>query len=350
MANVERLSLPVRLPARIPLSPAKQSRVISGTKRARSPAPGDQTSRPAVKRARPTVPAAATPNTQKQKAKADRQARKDEAEAEFRFKYKRHIARSRFYFDMVDIKDESIVRGLTARIKQLGGQIEDFLQSSITHFICFDIDRASKAPEEPFEKENRSHGHARGGNASRRSPSKTTTTRLFEEESTISQARSWEHVKIWDLSQLDRVLHRCLHNTRASECLQPAAASSLEYQLRSDEEVHTPSPVSQGTWFNGERHLLRSAQTTITFLQEAVFSLSRTRAMYSPQSRLWNGKPRTERMPNHRGTRCIATLHREDHSFPSMNVRSGVWEKSQLAEKECQKDQEENRKQKLRQF
>ncbi|ESK92946.1 g1 s regulator [Moniliophthora roreri MCA 2997] len=349
MANVERPSLPLRLPARIPLSPAKQSRVASGTKRARSPAIGDQTSRPAVKRARPAVPAAATPNTEKQKAKAERQARKDEAEAEFRFKYKRHIARSRFYFDMVDIKDESIVRGLTTRIKQLGGQIEDFLQSSITHFICFDIDRASKAPEEPFEKENRSHGHARGGNASRRSPSKSTATRLVEEESAISKARSWEHVKIWDLRKLDSVLHRCLQLPdllNASNQTQPPLSNTNPNQtkkltrLLQSEKLHG-STERDPTQKRSDYHYF-SPGSCFLLVEDVRHELATIAAME------WQVPKRKDVKTPWPTLYCHPQSRGPFIPFDERERRR--WEKSQLAEKECRKEQEENRKKKLRQF
>ncbi|KAK7035261.1 Cdc7p-Dbf4p kinase complex regulatory subunit [Paramarasmius palmivorus] len=350
MASIDQL--PTRLPARMPLSPSvKQSRVISGTKRARSPAPAEQASRIAVKRARPTVPAAATPN-QKQYPQ-DKKQRKAQEEYEFRSKYKRHIPRCKFYFDTANIKDETVVQRLSARIRQLGGQIEDFFQNTITHFICDDIDRALKSLEEPFEKENRSQhgvGSSRGGNALKRSPSKSTIPRPVEEESLIAKVKSWPDTKIWDIRKLDSVLSRCLQVAEVlgtSSHSQPHLLSTTNpnqgkklTRLLQSEKLH--GSTERDPTQKRPEYRYFSPGSYFLLIEDMRNEVATIAAMEWPATKRSTEKP------------AYPVLHCHPQSrgpfIPFDEREKRRWEKTQLHEKDRLKEQEEIRRKKMRQF
>lgn len=111
-------------------SPIKQNRVLSGSKRPRSPEPAEAPTQPTTKRVRPTgdapkpvvpkqaAPKAVAPTRNLEKEK--RQTEREQKEAEFRDKYKRAFPTWKFYFDPDGLSGHNVHR-MKSRVEHLNG-------------------------------------------------------------------------------------------------------------------------------------------------------------------------------------------------------------------------------------
>ncbi|KAJ8077044.1 Cdc7p-Dbf4p kinase complex regulatory subunit [Marasmius tenuissimus] len=344
MATAERSSLSSRALPRVPMSPLKPSRVPSGTKRPRSPGLGaeEQSSRTTSKRARPT---AATPTSQKNKSRE----KKDQQEAEFRRKYKEAWPSWSFHFDMTDITDEALVAKLKRRILELEGTIEDFFSKEhVTHFICSDVDRPTKpTAEEIIEKENRG--------ALRKSPSKqgfTAPPELPDGTSSLAKARDYMkngHMKIWSVKKLDSVVSRCLE--------QPLLLSTKPPSTNNSSKQNTNQPRSltrllQTERLNGasERDPTQRRSDFRYFQKGTCFVL-----VEDVQEKLATIAAQEYMVPKRSSAKApwpILYCHPKSRGpfVPFDDREKRRWERNQVAEKECRREQEAYRKKKMKQF
>ncbi|KAG7090857.1 hypothetical protein E1B28_009939 [Marasmius oreades] len=343
MATAERSSIHLRVIPRMPMSPSK-TRVPSGTKRARSPGVGaeEQSSRAVLKRARPTV---ATPTSQKIKSRE-----KKYQEVEFREKYSRAMPSWTFHFDMTDIADETLVNKLKRRLRELGGNYDNFFSKDITHFICNDADRSTKAPEEAIEKENRSHHTlSRSTFNLRKSPSKhTLMTEVPEDASSLAKARTY-NMKIWTLKKLDSVLARCLDQPLLIPSKQshiaplsnsnPNQGRSLTRLLQS--EKINGSSERDSSQRRPDYHYF-SKGSYFVLVEDMRQELATIAVQEYPQPRRNSGKfpwPVLHCHPQARGP-----------FVPFDERERRRWEKGQTMEKECRLEQEAYRRKKMKQF
>ncbi|KAL0580328.1 Cdc7p-Dbf4p kinase complex regulatory subunit [Marasmius crinis-equi] len=338
------------------MSPLKPSRVPSGTKRARSPSITEgSTSRTTSKRARPM---AATPATQKTKT-SDRERQ----EAEFRRKYKEALPTWLFHFDMTDITDEALVAKLKRRILELGGATDDFFSIDITHFICLDVDRPTKPAEELIEKENRNQkltsGFSRALNALRKSPSKHSAAAAEIPDaassvatSSLAKAREYEKttkMKIWSIKKLDSVLSRCLQQPGFISDKPPSASQqsrSTANQPRSLTRLLQSEKLNGTTEQdpNQRRPDFRyfSKGNYFVLVEDMRQELATIAAQeYAPPKR---NNPKIPWPVLH----CHPQSRGPFVAFDDKERRR--WEKSQLVEKECRREDEAYRRKKIQQF
>ncbi|KAJ4494090.1 hypothetical protein C8J55DRAFT_602554 [Lentinula edodes] len=176
---------PLSQRSRPSLASPRVTKTSVGLKRPRSPgvAPEDQPSNGATKRVKSVA-----------EASLDKHRRRDQEEIEWREKYTRAFNAFKFHFSE-DIQNTDYVKQLERRILQLGGTVEDFFSSSITHLIVKDVE-----PSRASDKENR-HGQ--------RSPTKKVgliTEVPLVYRRTVDEAK----IKEWGVRKLDSVLSRCL--------------------------------------------------------------------------------------------------------------------------------------------
>ncbi|KAJ3757237.1 Dfp1/Him1, central region-domain-containing protein [Lentinula raphanica] len=177
---------------------------MSTLKRPRSPgiAPGNQPSNGATKRVK-AAPESSLDKQQKRTKKEEKREEKRE-ETEWREKYRRAFGGFRFHFSE-DIQNTDYVKQLEKRILQLGGTIEDFFSSSITHLVVKDVVDPSKASD----KENRN---------GRKSPKKPGVYLIVSLSSVLDVPQVYHRaiddakskIKEWGVRKLDNVLSRCL--------------------------------------------------------------------------------------------------------------------------------------------
>ncbi|KAF7376027.1 DBF4-type domain-containing protein [Mycena sanguinolenta] len=181
--------------------PLRQSRSVSGSKRPRSP---DQILEVVPKRLK-AVPSAAPAS---HREKTDREKRREQRE-EFREKYRNAFPSWKFYFDVDNIaaENQSAIKLATAKVRQLGGSIENFFSNSITHLITDQPipadppaapNKENQAPRsKPLKSPNKLRGPA---------PEEFPPPAL----DLVSKAKSFENTKVWNMAKLQSVVDRCL--------------------------------------------------------------------------------------------------------------------------------------------
>ncbi|KAF8894915.1 Dfp1/Him1, central region-domain-containing protein [Gymnopilus junonius] len=184
------------------LSPTKSHRTVSGSKRPHSPDRQDVFSNLTTKRAR-AAPHGPSTQAPRDLQKERRHMVREQREEEFKDKYKRAFPDWTFCFDSVDVSS-SIVQTFKARILQLGGHVDDFFSSNITHLIT-DVSIPSNLEH---DKENKQYLKPTTKNSSiLKSPIKLAG--CTTEAPVVNKAVDF-HMKIWTSSKIDSVLSRCL--------------------------------------------------------------------------------------------------------------------------------------------
>jgi len=103
----------------LPNSPSKATRIVSGSKRARSPEHGEAQGQRVLKRARVLAPPPVIVPTRDLRKERERKTEREQQEAEFREKYTRAFPTWKFYFDTekpLSISESS----LKSRVLSLG--------------------------------------------------------------------------------------------------------------------------------------------------------------------------------------------------------------------------------------
>ncbi|KAF8160997.1 Dfp1/Him1, central region-domain-containing protein [Crassisporium funariophilum] len=196
-------------------TPTKQNRIVSGSKRPRSPDQSD--ARAPLKRAKATPPSVVP--TPRDLEKERRHIEREQKDQEFRAKFKAVFPTFRFFLDIENM-DEGIVYTLKSRIERLGGRIEPFLSAAITHLVS---DRPLPVKLNP-DKENEQVLRSTSSKATRdlRSPIKLTPR---PEEPLVSKdAVSFAlglNKKVWTTAKLESVLSRCLDTTSTKSAMTP---------------------------------------------------------------------------------------------------------------------------------
>ncbi|KAJ7675064.1 Dfp1/Him1, central region-domain-containing protein [Mycena rosella] len=199
--------------------PAIKSRSVSGSKRPRSP---DQSLDVAPKRQKAVASAAGQREKEVDKEKLRRQVEREAQRKEFKEKYRRAFPAWRFYFDLDNIHPDNVsaVKLAQAKIRQLGGSIEDFFSNNITHLIT-----DQPAPSEPppiftANKENDVPRHRLKSPIKLKGPAADDLAPPAHD--LVSKAKSFENTKVWSIAKLQSVVDRCLDAA-------PAAASSVAF-------------------------------------------------------------------------------------------------------------------------
>ncbi|KAF9529307.1 Dfp1/Him1, central region-domain-containing protein [Crepidotus variabilis] len=238
----------VCIPHRRPLSnrtlhqsPSKVGRVVSGSKRARSPDHGVSHTLHAQKRARPTnsIPAVSASTSMVGPSKSgtstkDKDTLRQEQAKEFRDKYRKAFPAWKFYFDTAHSLSEDL-SDLKADVSSMKGHIVQFFDGSVTHVIS---DRplplkANSDKENEQTIESQKH--------SLKSPVK-----LLKSNNDCLQQAVDRGMKIWKASKLRSVLDRCisLPSAKASTSARPSQRKIIATQkaalskLLAAEKIH----------------------------------------------------------------------------------------------------------------
>ncbi|KAJ6475224.1 Dfp1/Him1, central region-domain-containing protein [Mycena vitilis] len=207
--------------------PLKQSRSVSGSKRPHSP---DQPLEVVPKRLK--AGPAPTRDKETDKDKIRRHAEREQQRIEFRDKYRRAFPGWRFYFDMDNILPEhaSAIKAAQAKIRQLGGSIENFFSNNITHLVT----DQPVPPDPPANKENDAPRSKLKSPI--KHPGPTADDLAAPVQDLVSKAKSFENTKIWTIPKLQSVVERCLDSAPASVAPTPAVAAqrSLSRLLQSE--------------------------------------------------------------------------------------------------------------------
>ncbi|KAG5646309.1 hypothetical protein DXG03_003906 [Asterophora parasitica] len=213
------------------VSPLKHLRTASGSKRPRSPEPSadPSLSHPTVKRVKAAVDPSLASKARDAKARERKHVEREQQKAEFKEKYTRAFPGFTFYFDEMGHAAPEVYE---ERIEELGGNIVEFLDKAVTHFI-------SNRPDATFvgwaDKEN----HSKSG-LSLKSPIKLKG-RVIEEAQSINGVPPALDYKVWNTAKLDSVLDRLLDKPTASTTTTPTTAKkqapSLARLLKS-EQIH----------------------------------------------------------------------------------------------------------------
>ncbi|KAJ7925155.1 Dfp1/Him1, central region-domain-containing protein [Mycena leptocephala] len=199
--------------------PLKQSRSVSGSKRPRSP---DQAPEVVPKRLK-AVPAAAPKELDKEKAR--RHAQREQQRLEFRDKYRRAFPSWKFYFDTDNIHSENVsaIKAAQAKIRQLGGSIENFFSNNITHLIT---DQSVPPDPPPIPSANKENDAPR---SRLKSPIKLRGT-AARVRSRV-KGKELREYKVWSIPKLQSVVDRCLDTAPASASTAASAAGPIQRSL-----------------------------------------------------------------------------------------------------------------------
>ncbi|KAF8972962.1 Dfp1/Him1, central region-domain-containing protein [Flammula alnicola] len=186
------------------LTPSKQTRTVSGSKRARSPDHGDTQVSPTLKRVRATAPPI---SRELQKDKERKQAEREQKEAEFRRKYTNAFPGWIFYLDSETL-DHGAEQTFKSALLHLGGTVEVFFSSSVTHLIT---NRPVPSASNP-EKENKENTKVAANKSSQtlRSPIKLIGRGAEDPACNVVNKAVEYGMKIWSAAKLESVLSRCL--------------------------------------------------------------------------------------------------------------------------------------------
>ncbi|KAJ7712781.1 Dfp1/Him1, central region-domain-containing protein [Mycena maculata] len=220
--------------------PLKQSRSVSGSKRPRSP---DQSIEVVPKRLKAAPPVTAHREKEVDKEKARRHAEREQQRIEFKEKYRRAFPGWKFYFDTDNIRpdDVSAVKLAQAKIRQLGGSIENFFSNNITHLIT---DQPAPSEPPPIPSANKENDIPRNRLKSPIKLKGPAADDIAPPADLVSKAKSFENTKVWSISKLQSVVDRCLDavpaaSTAATSTTAPAQRS-LSHLLQS-ERLHGSS-------------------------------------------------------------------------------------------------------------
>ncbi|KAJ7124883.1 Dfp1/Him1, central region-domain-containing protein [Mycena epipterygia] len=192
--------------------PIKQNRSLSGSKRPRSP---DHSQELAPKRLKAVASAAGHREKELDKEKARRHAEREQQRIEFKEKYRRAFPGWKFYFDTDNIHPDNVstVKLAQAKIRQLGGSIEDFFSNNITHLIT---DQPAPSEPPPIPSANKENDIPRNR---LKSPIKLRGQAADDlappAYDLVSKAKSFENTKIWSIPKLQSVVDRCLETAPA---------------------------------------------------------------------------------------------------------------------------------------
>ncbi|KAJ7078930.1 Dfp1/Him1, central region-domain-containing protein [Mycena belliarum] len=191
--------------------PPLKSRSVSGSKRPRSP---DQSLEVQPKRQKAV---ASTNGQDVDKEKARRHAEREQQRTEFKDKYRRAFPSWKFYFDTDNIHPDNVsaVKLAQAKIRQLGGSVEDFFSNNITHLIT---DQTVPSEPVPANKENDVPRHRLKSPIKLRGPAADDVA--LSACDLVAKAKSFENTKVWNIFKLQSVVDRCLDTG-------PAAASTV---------------------------------------------------------------------------------------------------------------------------
>ncbi|KAF7315302.1 DBF4-type domain-containing protein [Mycena indigotica] len=143
------------------------------------------------------------------KDKARRHAEREQQRLEFKEKYSKAFPNWRFYIDADNIlSDASSIKQTVAKIRQLGGSIENFFSNTITHFITDQPTTTDILPS--ANKENDVPRNRLRSPIKLRGQQQTPDDIPAPLEDLISKAKSFDNTKIWTLAKLNSVLDRCL--------------------------------------------------------------------------------------------------------------------------------------------
>ncbi|KAF7335857.1 DBF4-type domain-containing protein [Mycena sanguinolenta] len=139
---------------------------------------------------------------------------------EFRQKYRSAFPSWTFYFDIENIapENQSKIKLASAKVRQLGGSIEDFFSNTITHLITDQLILAVA----PLAKENRAFG---GKFLKNPNGLKGPVPEEFLSPAVdlVSKAKSFRNTKIWNSPKLLSVVERCLDFVPTSASNVPSA-------------------------------------------------------------------------------------------------------------------------------
>ncbi|KAL0956061.1 hypothetical protein HGRIS_002230 [Hohenbuehelia grisea] len=208
MATLARRPLATRT-ALLPqcLSPMKQTRTVSGSKRERSPDPSNDLAPKTLKRVKATTTTLGNQEEDRERKRVER----EQARLEFKEKYSKAFPKFKFYFDTDTIESASLLAlrdDLEFKILRLGGSIEDFFSKEITHFIT------NRPVSNPSDDKENAQAKSTRPNAFLRSPVKLKGRAMDEhagEPSYDLQAKAQKFgQKIWTMMKLESVVDRCL--------------------------------------------------------------------------------------------------------------------------------------------
>ncbi|KAF9562779.1 hypothetical protein CPC08DRAFT_633707 [Agrocybe pediades] len=197
----------------------KQSRIVSGSKRAHSSDQPDIPASVSAKRARIPVPDIFSPPPARDTQKERRHAERNQKAVEFKQKYTRAFPSWTFYIDSESMS-ESMQQSLKARIQQLKGKVEIFFAKEITHVI-------TDAPVNADKDKENMQSNPTTSKLALKSPVKLTN-RNGESEMLVQNALRYG-MKIWSTAKLESVLSRCMDAPPAKsiQAHRSAAASHL---------------------------------------------------------------------------------------------------------------------------
>ncbi|KAJ7497153.1 Dfp1/Him1, central region-domain-containing protein [Mycena latifolia] len=197
--------------------PPLKSRSVSGSKRPRSP---DQSLEVQPKRQKAVASAAGQREKEVDKEKARRHAEREQQRIEFKEKYRRAFPGWKFYFDTDNILPDNLsaVKLAQAKIRQLGGSIEDFFSNNITHLITDQPVPSEAPPILSANKENDVPRNRLKSPIKLKGPAADDLT--LPAYDLLSKAKSFENTKVWNIPKLQSVVDRCLD-------IGPAAASTV---------------------------------------------------------------------------------------------------------------------------
>ncbi|KAJ6558596.1 Dfp1/Him1, central region-domain-containing protein [Mycena vulgaris] len=222
--------------------PPLKSRSVSGSKRPRSP---DQSLEVPPKRQKAVASAAGQREKEVDKEKALRHAEREQQRIEFKQKYRRAFPGWKFYFDMDNIQPDNVsaVKLAQAKIRQLGGSIEDFFSNNITHLITDQPVPSEPPPIPTANKENDAPRQRLKSPIKLRGPAVDDLAPPAYD--LVSKAKSFENTKVWSIPKLQSVVDRCLDTAPATTSTVAASATltsqrSLSRLLQS-ERLHGTS-------------------------------------------------------------------------------------------------------------
>ncbi|KAJ7502751.1 Dfp1/Him1, central region-domain-containing protein [Mycena galericulata] len=192
--------------------PVKQSRSVSGSKRPRSP---DQSLDVVPKRLKAVASVPSHREKEVDKEKARRHAEREQQRIEFKEKYRRAFPSWKFYFDTGNIHPDnaSSVKLAQAKIRLLGGTIENFFSNNVTHLIT---DQPTPSEPPPVLTANKENDIPRNRLKSPIKLKGPAADDIAPTADLISKAKSFENTKVWSVPKLQSVVDRCLDSVPAS--------------------------------------------------------------------------------------------------------------------------------------
>ncbi|PPQ99741.1 hypothetical protein CVT24_009724 [Panaeolus cyanescens] len=288
-------------------------------KRPRSPDTALPEASSKLKRARPPLEKEKEKEKQKEKGD-DPKKERYQREIEFREKYCKEFPKWSFHLDN-DI-DPQVVKQLKAKTLKLGGKIDPFFSSSITHLITTKpIPKEDGVP--PKDKENVS-----------KSPAKLPNSHPAERDM-VSKAQEWG-MKVWSVSKFESVLARCLPSQVPSRSLVVPPKQSLQQLLRT-EKYHGTTECDPTAKKANYRYFTKGSHFVL--IEDIRGEVATLAAHEYPPFKEEGGKKPWPVLYCHPLAR--------NPFIPFDDKEKRRWERTQQAEKEHERERDDRKKQRL---